>query len=583
MTTIKSIEITKIKGINNKQFNLDLVPNKPNILVAPNGFGKSSFGIAFDSLKRDKIELDDKNHFEEKLANRPVLSLTVQDEVGLRTLTANDTQNEIKDEFDVFVINSQLISKATKMNAGGFTVVKSSLEIAPTVLVPTIPAKVEFDYSPSEQKTAFGNNGKILPNIKSVFSISSAFYEIEELITFSKFAQVKNSKNIDNVKADINAQSGKGDDIINWIETNKLDELRAIEELNSLAKILYNLDGIQTEVLSFLAAFQIIHLQQKMGANFKKAINYLYYLDDKAYYQKTIADFDTTRHTIKPREDRKHGLIVEWPKAHAMSNGQRDILSFVTLLMKAKRIFRKKNCILIIDEIFDYLDDANLVTFQYYITDMIEQMKAEERNFFPILLTHIDPLFFNHFCFNRHKIKVVYLKEVPQQANTNIIKLIKKREELSIKDNVDTFFFHFNPNHIDISNEFGALGLPTQWGNSENFHKSILKQVKKYLDGDSDYDPLAVCFGVRVKIESLIYTLITEPSNQQEFLSKHGTKKKLDYCERIGISVPEIYYLLGIIYNDRLHWREGLDIVKPVAIKLENLVIKSMIKQIFKP
>jgi len=58
---IWSIELTNVKGIGNHTFQLDLIPNKPNILVAPNGFGKSSFGIAFDSLRRNKIELDAKN------------------------------------------------------------------------------------------------------------------------------------------------------------------------------------------------------------------------------------------------------------------------------------------------------------------------------------------------------------------------------------------------------------------------------------------------------------------------------------------------------------------------------------------
>ncbi|OQB82063.1 MAG: hypothetical protein BWX87_00366 [Bacteroidetes bacterium ADurb.Bin123] len=59
---IKSIEITNVKGIGNHNFQLDLIPNKPNVLVAPNGFGKSSFGVAFDSLRRNKIELDAKNY-----------------------------------------------------------------------------------------------------------------------------------------------------------------------------------------------------------------------------------------------------------------------------------------------------------------------------------------------------------------------------------------------------------------------------------------------------------------------------------------------------------------------------------------
>jgi len=161
---IKSIEITNVKGIGSHNFQLDLIPNKPNILVAPNGFGKSSFGVAFDSLRRNKIELDAKNYHNDNEANRPVISMLFEDDLGQRILIANDTQNTINDEFDVFVINSQLFAKATKLNISGNIIVKSSLEIAPTVLIPTIPPKVEFNYKAADLKSSFGANGKILPN-----------------------------------------------------------------------------------------------------------------------------------------------------------------------------------------------------------------------------------------------------------------------------------------------------------------------------------------------------------------------------------------------------------------------------------
>ena len=153
---IKTIEITNVKGIGNKAFSLDLLPNKPNLLVAPNGFGKSSFSIGFDSLKRSKIELDTKNYHQDNDANRPLLSMVVEDATGTRTLLANDTTNTIFNEFDVFVINSQLMAKATKMNIGGNVIVKSSLEISPTILVPTIPPKVAFSYNSGDAKKAFG-------------------------------------------------------------------------------------------------------------------------------------------------------------------------------------------------------------------------------------------------------------------------------------------------------------------------------------------------------------------------------------------------------------------------------------------
>lgn len=580
---IKKIEITNIKGIGHKAFDLDLIPNKPNILVAPNGFGKSSFSIGFDSLKRSKIELDDKNYHQDNTANRPILSLVVEDASGVRTLTANDTTNTILSEFDIFVINSQLMAKATKMNIGGTVIVKSSLEISPTVLVPTIPPKTDFIYSPSTLKTSFGANGKILPNISNAFRCAPLLWDIYNQVDFSKFSQVKISAQLTTIKSEINAQTGNSECIKLWIEANKKADLEAIMEFKKLASILRKFDEIKSDVDSFLAAFQIIDVVQKMGSDFKKAVNYLCYLDDKKYYEKTIADFNTTRHSIRPKEDKKHNrLIVDWPKAHEISNGQRDVLSFITLLMKAKRTFKQQNCVLIIDEVFDYLDDANLISFQYFITTMIEEMKKMGRNFFPILMTHLDPLYFNHFCFNRHKIKVVYLKDVPYHSNPNLVKLIKKRKDTTIQANVDKYYFHYEPTPINISTEFTALGLPATWGDSIKFHQFIEGEVTKYLNDQTDYDPLAICFGVRVRIEKLIHQQITDPAKQAAFLAEHGTKKKLEYCETIGHSVPEIYYLLGIIYNDRLHWREGIDNVRPVAIKLENLTIKNLIREIFK-
>lgn len=38
----------------------------------------------------------------------------------------------------------------------------------------------------------------------------------------------------------------------------------------------------------------------------------------------------------------------------------------------------KLDNILIIDEVFDYLDDANLMAVQYYITQMIKEFKDKK-------------------------------------------------------------------------------------------------------------------------------------------------------------------------------------------------------------
>ena len=72
---ITSIQIKNIKGIENKSFKLDLPPNKPNILVAPNGFGKSSFACAFASLQNNKISVHD-NHLHQNNQENPNLLIS---------------------------------------------------------------------------------------------------------------------------------------------------------------------------------------------------------------------------------------------------------------------------------------------------------------------------------------------------------------------------------------------------------------------------------------------------------------------------------------------------------------------------
>lgn len=62
--------------------------------------------------------------------------------------------------------------------------------------------------------------------------------------------------------------------------------------------------------------------------------------------------------------------------------------------------------------------------------------------------------------------------------------------------------------------------------------------------------------------------------------STHKTVEKLKYAESCGVSVNDIFYLLGILYNDVEHtWSNGID--KPAIYKLENLVVRKIISDIF--
>lgn len=578
------IEITNIKGIGHKLFNLDLVPNRPNILVAPNGFGKSSFAIGFNSLRSNKIELDEKHYFLKDTRNRPILRLTLT--TG-EVLVADDTQNTISDIFDVFVINNQTEPKSVLQSFGGKTFAKTSLNIVPTILIQTIPPKMLFEYNSATIKLEFGTNGsKILNNISNLFNCGHLFFRIENEIDFTRFGLKAYRDTLQPSFITINVQVGTKNAIKNWIQTNILPSLQALDEFRKLAEIItsFGFVEVKDEIDAYLTAWQIITVKNKMGANYKKACKYLYYLDEKDDYTKTIESFNPVkdRFDIKPKVE-GNSLVVKWPKAHEISNGQRDILTFIALLLKSRRNFKKKDCILVIDEIFDYMDDANLITFQYYVSTFIDEMKRQKHRIFPILLTHLDPLFFNHFCFNDTKIKVNYLKEANIKSNQNILKIIYKREDSSIKSLVDTYYFHYHPvtNTIDLTNEFKALKLNIDWAKPEKFFQKILREVRRYLYETDPFDPLAICFGVRAQIEKLVYNLIPDAANKINFINTNGTKNKLHFAQSIGIHIPETYFLLGIIYNTSLHLSEGHDISKPLGLKLENGTIKQMIKNIF--
>jgi hypothetical protein len=581
---ISTIEITNIKGIGNRLFKLDLVPNRPNILVAPNGFGKSSFAIGFDSLKSNKIELDDKHYFNKNVGNRPVLSLSLSNGI---TLSADDTQNTITDYFDVFVIKNQTEPKSVVQSFGGNTFAKTSLDIVPTVLIQTIPARVDFDYNSAAMKASFGVNGKLLNNISNLFSCGALFNRIENEVDFSRFALKNYRTTFENAFPQINLQTGTGNAIKGWIVSDILPSFQGLEEFAKLSNIIasFGFAEIIDEVDAYLTAWQILTVKNNMGVNFRKACKYLYYLDEKEDCTKTIAAFNPVkdRFDIKPKAE-GNSLVVKWPKAHEISNGQRDILTFIALLLKSRRNFKKQDCILVIDEIFDYMDDANLITFQYYISTFIDEMKKQKRRIFPILLTHLDPLFFNHFCFNDTKIKVNYLKEVNIKSNQNILKIIYKREDPSIQNMVDAYYFHYHPaiTTVDLTTEFKALKLNVDWAKPEKFFKTINREVRRYLLENDTFDPLAICFGVRIQIEKLVYYKIPDVENKRIFIEEtNGTKNKLYFALSIGIHIPETYFLLGIIYNTSLHLDEGQDVSKPLGLKLENGTIKQMILNIF--
>lgn len=572
---IQSITIENIKGIKNQTFNLDIISNKPSVLVAPNGFGKSSLAIAFNSLNNNRINLDKDYYHEDNSSFTPKISLSFVKNRNLTTLEADNSKNDIFKEFSCFVINSQLYARGIGSRFGTAT---ATMNIEDIVLVDKIPEKAFLNYTYNTFKNLFGDISKILPNINYLLSNKKLIISLFEKKDFFDKAISKRTQNAINIfinKINTLPTNKTKDEILTHTENN-LSELRNITCLKCIADIIKNYGT--NEVSCYLSAIQFIWLYNNNKNSFKKVYEYYCYQVKKEKIEGILSTFNSTWKNIKAKEERNQ-LVVKFPPAKDISNGQRDVLSFISMLFKAREKLTKSSNILIIDEVFDYLDDANLVAVQYYITKFIDEMKKEGKNIYPLILTHLDPSNFEIFAFKG--LKIYYLNKQQAQKSIHFEKLLRARKEDSIEEEVSKYLLHYHTEKINKRDDFRSLGLKETWGEGNNFKNYINEEVQKYLK-DEDYDPFAVCCAVRVKIEENVYNRLNKEEDKVLFLGTHETRKKLNFAESKGVPSPEIYYLLGIIYNKGMHWEEDKDNVTPIVNALTNLAIKQMIKEVFK-
>lgn len=574
---LKVIEIEHIKGIQRKRFALDILPNKPSLLVAPNGFGKSSFAAAFNSMNNRRINLSEDDFHAEDEALQPRIYIEYErPDFSIATLEATATTNTISSELDYFVINNLTKPKGIGSQFGRAS---ATLEIKDVVLVDRIPNNIPFGNQYRVAQQRFGQNARVLPNPNAALSNLKL---VEKLSQNCQALERANGQRIqariDAIINEINQEDGTAEILTNWITANKLNDLKQIDYLNTIGNLIHEFDvGYNSETKDYLVAIQLIWLYNINPNNFKSACNFINYQLDKQRFEHTLSTFNCTWKGIRASQTGGQ-LVVRFPKAIHISNGQRDILTFVSMLFRARQHLKKDANILVIDEVFDYLDDANLTAAQYYITTFIKNFKDEGKKLYPLILTHLNPNYFKNFAFSDQK--VYYLEKSNIQVNQSIVRLLRNREHITIKEAVSKHLLHFEPTHINKRAEFIALGLRELWGESDNFYQFLNSEVDSYLNGRA-FCPFAVCGGVRVKIEEIAYNKLQNQASQTEFLTTKKTRSKLEKAEEMGMVSPESHYLLGIIYNEGMHWKDGFDNVSPIASKLENLTIKKLIKDVF--
>ena len=603
MKSIDSIRIEHVKGIEKITFTSTVNPYMPNFFVAPNGFGKSSLATAFKSLNRDRLKIEEKNSHKGDTTLDPLLEIEItNDDNSKTTLTANKDKNEISKVFDIEIIKSLLKPEANYRNIQGNHITSPTIEVESIYIIENIPDKYELPYQVTKFRNAISDNRQIWVDISELLTNAKFLIRLANLNVLDKFDLVKQQKIINDYKTAVKALTGTKDEIIAELNSTHLEILNN-EFIGCIVQLLERFQS-KSKGENILEAIQLIELYKTNKDGFHKLFNYKHYSVQKERILTLFNSFKATWKGIQPKEinitkkvKKKTVLIqknfgIEFPKATDISNGERDVISFIGCLLKAQSNFRGKPTIIIIDEVFDYLDDANLLAVQYYITKFIEffQTRKKRIGFFPIILTHLNPYYFKNYFFS--KLKVHYLltwKGTVDRGIENIVLSRNNTKLKSYKDNISCYFLHFNPSDFDITTDAKSEFVIQKLGNvnetickSEEFKKSVFAYFDNYVSGKKNYDPISVCIASRILVEKDIYNQLSAHL-QTEFIEIHTTVEKLDFArENSDIVIPEIYYLLGTLYNELLHIRRNNDNSSPIYLKLNNMTIKEMIKQLKK-
>lgn len=139
---IKSIHIKNVRGLGDHEVELNMIPNKPSILVAPNGSGKSSFAFAFQWLNRLKMKMNKNDAYMGDENNSP--SMAIKTSEPDLVLIADKDRNDIVKQFGIYVINNSLTAVSPGIANGGFAMGKAHLSVPEVVMIDRIPAQIQL-------------------------------------------------------------------------------------------------------------------------------------------------------------------------------------------------------------------------------------------------------------------------------------------------------------------------------------------------------------------------------------------------------------------------------------------------------
>lgn len=258
---IKSITIKNVKGIKCKTFEFKqnfLYPNRPNIFVAPNGFGKSSISAAFKSLTKMGMRLQKNEYRNADSNNSPFLSIVLSDgKKNEKLLFADIDTNIIDDVFDIEVINSPL--KAKKRSLGGASTI-AVIDVEP-VIIRKLPELSFWQYSLSKYKQTLNGDIDAFKDLEDLFSNPFFICEVREQVDYKKINQVRKQKIIANFKKELLG--------INFNQSNNTayNKLIKIDEIIQTKEIIKKYDAKYSDNDAYIQALQVLEIFNLISPN----------------------------------------------------------------------------------------------------------------------------------------------------------------------------------------------------------------------------------------------------------------------------------------------------------------------------
>lgn len=505
------IDINNIRGISSLNWRPQngIFPNKPGIIVAPNGAGKSSFALAFASMQHRKLKPAEEDIHNGNLEAEYKLTIHTDEEAEY---TANKDKNEILKRFGVAVIKCNMRPSSTPKVDGVYK--KSKIYIPDIKILGQKPQKPEIDFNRFTDIYDIGNVRRgLFPSVKELFKKTELLRLLLDVSKNIKRELKAISCIIDTVKEDKRTIDIIHADFIN----SKLPKILTSEKIRKVFDFIKEINSDNNDAKAGLQAMQTIAIGNLEYGKLDELIDYYEYTQKVKEVRNIFSYLKRTWKGIVPKEE-DGKFILRISDCQQISNGERDTLVLIANICKAQIELNKKDNILIIDELFDCLDDANIMVAQYFISQFIDKFKKEDRTIFPLILSHLNPKYFNHYTFS--DFKIYYLVESPNpRISDNILSIIRHRQRKDtdevVKNNISGNLLHFTPNYND---NIDGYNNGTPWHTVKEFKKHCIKELDSYLL-NNQYDPLAVCIALREIIESYLFHKINSEDERNAFLS----------------------------------------------------------------